>query len=132
MKPKIFIDGQAGTTGLELYDLLRKRKDINLISIKSEHRKDILIKKEIMNSVDLVVLCLPDKASIEAVKLIKNNKTKILDGVFIGSNAALIAPVKIGRDSIVGAGSVITKNVKDKSLALTRSNQIEIKNYKRK
>ena len=62
----------------------------------------------------------------------KKNKTKILDGVFIGSNAALIAPVKIGRDSIVGAGSVITKNVKDKSLALTRSNQIEIKNYKRK
>jgi len=44
----------------------------------------------------------------------------------------LIAPVKIGKGSIVGAGSVITKNVKDKSLALTRTNQIEIKNYKRK
>ena len=62
----------------------------------------------------------------------KKNKTKILDGVFIGSNSALVAPVTIGKDSIVGAGSVITKDVKDKSLALTRSNQIEIKNYKKK
>jgi len=62
----------------------------------------------------------------------KKNKTKILDGAFIGSNAALVAPVKIGKGSIVGAGSVITKNVKDKSLAFTRANQIEVKNYKRK
>ena len=63
---------------------------------------------------------------------IKKNKPKILDGAFIGSNASLIAPVKIGKDSIVGAGSVITKNVRDKSLALTRANQTEVKNYKRK
>ena len=62
----------------------------------------------------------------------RKNKTRILDGVFVGSNTALIAPVKIGKGSIVGAGSVITKNVKDKSLALTRPNQIEVKNYKRK
>ena len=62
----------------------------------------------------------------------KKNKTKILDGAFIGSNTALVAPVKIGKGSIVGAGSVITKNVKDKSLALTRAKQIEVKNYKRK
>ena len=62
----------------------------------------------------------------------KKNKTKILDSAFIGSNVALIAPVKIGKESIVGAGSVITKNVKDKSLALTRAKQIEVKNYKRK
>ena len=62
----------------------------------------------------------------------KKNKTKILDGAFIGSNASLIAPVKIGKDSVVAAGSVITKNVRDKSLALTRSNQTEVKNYKRK
>ena len=60
------------------------------------------------------------------------NVTKILDGAFIGSNTSLIAPLTIGKKSIVGAGSSITKNVKDKSLALTRSNQIEIKNYKKK
>ena len=60
------------------------------------------------------------------------NKTKILDGAFIGSNTSLVAPVKIGQGSIVGAGSVITKNVKNKSLALTRANQLEIKNYRRK
>ena len=62
----------------------------------------------------------------------KKNKTKILDGAFIGSNTSLIAPLKVGKKSIIGAGSSITKNVKDKSLALTRSNQIEIKNYKKK
>ena len=63
---------------------------------------------------------------------IKKSKTKISDNVFIGSNSSLVAPIKIDRDSVVGAGSVITKNVKRKSLALTRSSQIEIKNYKRK
>ena len=63
---------------------------------------------------------------------IKKNKTKIEDNVFIGSNSSLVAPVTIEKKSIVGAGSVITKNVKKKSLALTRSSQTEIKNYKRK
>ena len=62
----------------------------------------------------------------------KKNKTKISDGVFVGSNTALIAPIKIGKKAIIGAGSTLTKNVKNKSLALARSNQIEIKNYKRK
>jgi len=62
----------------------------------------------------------------------KKNRTKILDGAFIGSNTSLVAPVKIGKKSIIGAGSTITKNVKNKSLALTRSNQVEIKNYKKK
>ena len=62
---------------------------------------------------------------------IKKSKTKIGDNVFIGSNSALVAPVKIDKDSIVGAGSVITKNVKKKSLAITRSPQVEIRNYKR-
>ena len=60
------------------------------------------------------------------------NKTKILDGAFIGSNTALVAPIKIGKNAVVGAGSALTKNVKNKSLSLTRSNQVEIKNYKKK
>ena len=63
---------------------------------------------------------------------VKKSKTKIKDNVFIGSNSSLVAPVTIEEKSIVGAGSVITKNVKKKSLALTRSLQTEIKNYKRK
>ena len=62
----------------------------------------------------------------------KKNKTKIQDGAFIGSNSALVAPIKIGKDSVVGAGSAITKDVRNKSLSLTRANQVEIKNYKRK
>ena len=63
---------------------------------------------------------------------VKKNKTKIKDNVFIGSNSSLVAPVLIKENSIVGAGSVITKNVKEKSLALTRSKQVEVINYKRK
>ena len=63
---------------------------------------------------------------------IKKNKTKIKDNVFIGSNSSLVAPITINKNSTIGAGSVITKNVKKNSLTLTRSPQIEIKNYKRK
>ena len=60
------------------------------------------------------------------------NRTKILDGAFIGSNTSLIAPIKIGKKAVVGAGSALNKNVKNKSLALTRSKQTEVKNYKKK
>ena len=63
---------------------------------------------------------------------VRKNKTKIKDNVFIGSNTSLVAPITINEKSTVGAGSVITKNVNKKSLALTRTNQLEIKNYKRK
>ena len=63
---------------------------------------------------------------------VKKSKTKISDNVFIGSNSSLVAPVNIEKNSTVGAGSVITKNVKKNTLALTRSSQVEIKNYKRK
>ena len=63
---------------------------------------------------------------------VKKSKTKIKDKVFIGSNTSLIAPLTLHKESVVGAGSVITKNVRKKSLALTRSLQTEIKNYKKK
>ena len=63
---------------------------------------------------------------------VKKSKTKISDNVFIGSNSSLVAPLTVEKDSIVGAGSVITKKVRKKSLALTRSPQLEVKNYKRK
>ena len=63
---------------------------------------------------------------------VNKNKTKIKDKVFIGSNSSLVAPITINQDSTVGAGSVITKNVKKKSLAITRTPQLEVKNYRRK
>ena len=63
---------------------------------------------------------------------VKKSKTRISDNVFVGSNSALVAPVKLEKNSIIGAGSVITKNVKKNSLAITRSSQIEVKDYKRK
>mgnify|MGYP001285458059 CR=1 FL=1 len=63
---------------------------------------------------------------------IKKSKTKISDNVFVGSNSSLVAPVSLEKNSVIGAGSVITKNVKKKSLAISRAPQLEIKNYKRK
>ena len=63
---------------------------------------------------------------------VKKHKTKISNNVFIGSNTSLVAPVSINKKSIIGASSVITKNVSSNSLALTRSKQVEVKNYKRK
>ena len=63
---------------------------------------------------------------------IRKSKTKIKDNVFVGSNSSLVAPITIDKQSIIGAGSVITKNVRKKSLALTRSPQLEVNNYKRK
>ena len=63
---------------------------------------------------------------------VKKSKTNISDNVFIGSNSSLVAPIKIDKDSVIGAGSVITRNITKNSLALTRSPQITKKNYKRK
>ena len=63
---------------------------------------------------------------------IKKYNTKISDNVFVGSNSSLVAPIKLDKGSVIGAGSVITKSVKKETLALTRSSQIEVKNYKKK
>ena len=62
----------------------------------------------------------------------KKSKTKICDNVFVGSNSSLVAPIHIEKNSIIGAGSVITENVRKYSLAITRSSQFEVKNYRRK
>jgi bifunctional UDP-N-acetylglucosamine pyrophosphorylase/glucosamine-1-phosphate N-acetyltransferase len=63
---------------------------------------------------------------------VNKSKTKIKNNVFVGSNSSLVAPITINENSIVGAGSVITKNVRKKSLTLTRGKQVEIQNYRRK
>jgi len=75
----IFIDGQAGTTGLLISKRLKSVPEINLLEVKSEDRKNPTIKKDLMNKADVVILCLPDQAAKESVKLIDNPKTKILD-----------------------------------------------------
>lgn len=76
---KVFIDGSAGTTGLRIAERLQNRKDIQLIKLTEENRKDINARKEALNSADIAFLCLPDKASIEAVSLIENDNTVVLD-----------------------------------------------------
>lgn len=78
-KPKIFIDGEAGTTGLEIRKRLEGRADVELVSIDPEKRKDAGARKKLLNACDLSILCLPDAAAREAVALIENPDTKVLD-----------------------------------------------------
>lgn len=76
---KIFIDGSQGTTGLKIFDRLAKREDIELITLPENLRKDTNARKEALNSADIAFLCLPDAAAIEAVSLIENDNTVIID-----------------------------------------------------
>ena len=75
----VFIDGSAGTTGLKIVERLSNRKDINLIKLSEELRKDEKARKEALNSADVAFLCLPDQAAIEAVSLVENPNVKIID-----------------------------------------------------
>lgn len=76
---KIFIDGKAGTTGLRIYERLSERKDIELMLISDELRKDVNARKEMLNACDIAFLCLPDAAAMESVSLIENPDVKVLD-----------------------------------------------------
>lgn len=79
MKPKIYIDGKDGTTGLQIYDRLAGRKDLALLLIDEDKRKDTAERQKLMNAADIVFLCLPDAAAIEAVELVTNPETCIID-----------------------------------------------------
>jgi N-acetyl-gamma-glutamyl-phosphate reductase len=78
-KPRIYIDGKEGTTGLQIYDRLADRDDIELLLIEEEKRKDTAERKKLMDASDLVFLCLPDAAAIEAAELVENPSTRIID-----------------------------------------------------
>ena len=79
MKPKVYIDGKEGTTGLLIYDRLAARSDIDLLLIDEAKRKDNAERAKLMNAADIVFLCLPDAAAIEAVTLVTNPGTRIID-----------------------------------------------------
>ena len=78
-KKSVFIDGSAGTTGLRIYDRLRKRSDIELITLEEKERKDIQARKRALNSCDVAFLCLPDDAAREAVALVENPDVTVID-----------------------------------------------------
>ena len=78
-KPKVYIDGKEGTTGLQIYERLGAREDIELLLIDEDKRKDTQERKKFLNAADLVFLCLPDGAAIEAVSLIENPETRVID-----------------------------------------------------
>ena len=79
MKPKVYIDGKDGTTGLQIYDRLSVRSDIDLLLIDEEKRKDPTERKKLMDAANIVFLCLPDAAAVEAVALVENPNTRIID-----------------------------------------------------
>jgi len=79
MSPRIFIDGEAGTTGLQIQQRLAMRTDISLMSIDPLHRKDPVARAEMLNQADLVILCLPDDAARDAVSLIRSPAVKVID-----------------------------------------------------
>ena len=79
MKPKVYIDGKDGTTGLQIYERLSAREDITLLLIDEAKRKDPAERAKLMNQADLVFLCLPDAAAREAVTLIDNPATRVID-----------------------------------------------------
>jgi len=79
MAPKIFIDGEAGTTGLQIHRRLGTRRDLALLSIDPARRKDAAARRDMLNSADLVILCLPDTAAREAVGLIESNSVRVID-----------------------------------------------------
>ena len=79
MKPKVYIDGKDGTTGLQIYERLGGRSDIELLLIDGAKRKDPAERKKLMDAADIVFLCLPDAAAVEAVELVENPNTRIID-----------------------------------------------------
>ena len=79
MAAKIFIDGEAGTTGLQIRERLESRRDLQLLSIVPERRKDEAARRDLLNAADVVVLCLPDEAARQAVALIESNTTRVID-----------------------------------------------------
>jgi N-acetyl-gamma-glutamyl-phosphate reductase len=79
MKPKVYIDGKEGTTGLQIFERLGGRDDIELLLIDEDKRKDIEERRKFINAADVVFLCLPDAAAKEAVTLIENNRTRVID-----------------------------------------------------
>ncbi|TPL57124.1 N-acetyl-gamma-glutamyl-phosphate reductase [Mesorhizobium sp. B2-4-2] len=79
MKPKIFIDGEHGTTGLQIRALLAERGDLEIISIPAERRKETAARAEFLNAADVAILCLPDDAAKESVSLISNETTRVID-----------------------------------------------------
>lgn len=109
-KPIVYIDGREGTTGLQIYDRLSRREDIQLLLIDEERRKDPAERARLMNGADIVFLCLPDAAAVEAVELVTNPRTRVVDcSTAHRTNPAWVygfPELRGQREKIVSAGRV--------------------------
>ena len=106
MTARVFIDGAAGTTGLEIADRLAGRSEFALVTLGEAERKDAAARRDALNSADFVILCLPDDAALEAVAMIDNGTTRVIDA----SSAHRVAdgwvfgfPEVVGREAVAGA-----------------------------
>ena len=124
MVSKIFIDGEAGTTGLQIRDRLASRRDLEIISIAQDKRKDQEERQRLLNLADVAILCLPDDAAKESVALIDNDRTKIIDASTAhrvadgwtygfaemdkGQNARLAAAKRVGNPGCWPQGAIAT------------------------
>ena len=79
MAAKIFIDGEAGTTGLQIRERVEGRRDLQLLTIPPERRKDAGMRAQLLNEADVAILCLPDDAARQSVELITNGTTRVID-----------------------------------------------------
>jgi N-acetyl-gamma-glutamyl-phosphate reductase len=106
MTTRVFIDGAVGTTGLEIGDRLEDRPELSIITLDEAQRKDAVSRKEVINAADIVILCLPDDAAREAVTLIENPHTRVIDASTAHRTApdwTFGFPELVGRDIVAAA-----------------------------
>ncbi|MBB6123131.1 N-acetyl-gamma-glutamyl-phosphate reductase [Sphingobium subterraneum] len=109
MTTQVFIDGAVGTTGLEIRDRLDGRSEFALITLDEAHRKDPSARRDALNAADVVILCLPDDAAREAVALIDNDRTKVIDASTAHRTApgwTYGFPEVVGRDAVAASSRV--------------------------
>ena len=120
MKPKVFIDGEAGTTGLQIAARLNGRADLEVIQIDEARRKDLAARAAIMKKADAVILCLPDDAARLAVSLVENPNTVIIDA----SPASASRPAADARSSPSRCSAWSAPTALDRLIAPSRSSMV--------
>ncbi len=110
MKTKVYIDGQAGTTGLQIYERIGRREDLALLRIDEDKRHDLAERKKFLNNADIVFLCLPDAGAVEAVSLIDNPRTSVSSTLPQLTGPVMTGPTAIRNCPRTSAGPSLPAN----------------------